>query len=326
MIDLSHLATNLELRDDGVWFSRETSPVSFPEDGNQVNFELEDRSFWYRHRNDCILEVVRSFPPGGPIFDVGGGNGYVAHALAGASFETVLLEPAIEGIRNARRRGLRPLVCASLQDAGFRRRSLPAVGLFDVLEHIRDDVEFLARMESLLVSQGMLYLTVPAYRLLWSREDDAAGHYRRYTLGSLKRRLGQAGFDLLFGTYLFWFLPLPILLTRTLPGVLGFQPGDVRQRYRKEHELRGGMTTRAVRALCAAEHRWIAARRVVPLGGSCLVAARARGTGNAGSEAGSSGGSVRGTVQSGEAGEYGSSSLIPDGSSKAPHDPRQTVV
>ncbi|MGO8672290.1 MAG: class I SAM-dependent methyltransferase [Capsulimonadaceae bacterium] len=277
MIDLSHLATNLELRDDCVWFSRETSPVSFPEDGNQVNFELEDRSFWFRHRNDCILEVVRSFPPGGPIFDVGGGNGYVAQALAGAGFETVVLEPGIEGIRNARRRGLRPLVCASLEDAGFRRRSLPAVGLFDVLEHIRDDVRFLARMESLLVSNGTLYLTVPDYRLLWSWEDDVAGHYRRYTLRSLKGRLKEAGLDVLFGTYFFSFLPLPILLTRTLPDALGFQPADARQRYRKEHELRGGMTARAVRALCAAEHRWIAARRMVPLGGSCLIAARARG-------------------------------------------------
>ena len=35
--------------------------------------------FWFRHRNDCIRELVRNFQPKGkvPIFDVGGGNGFL---------------------------------------------------------------------------------------------------------------------------------------------------------------------------------------------------------------------------------------------------------
>jgi hypothetical protein len=42
-------------------------------------FEAEHRSFWFRHRNDCIRELVRNFQPKGkvPIFDVGGGNGFL---------------------------------------------------------------------------------------------------------------------------------------------------------------------------------------------------------------------------------------------------------
>ena len=35
---------------------------------------------------------------------------------------------------NARARGLDPVVCAALDDAGFRPGALPAAGLFDVLD------------------------------------------------------------------------------------------------------------------------------------------------------------------------------------------------
>jgi hypothetical protein len=46
------------------------SGVSYLGEGNEACFEVEDQSFWFRHRNDCIRELVRSFLPRGrgPIF------------------------------------------------------------------------------------------------------------------------------------------------------------------------------------------------------------------------------------------------------------------
>ena len=57
--------------------------ISYPEEGNEACFQIEDQSFWFRHRNNCIQELVRKFPPNGkgPIFDVGGGNGFVAKGM-----------------------------------------------------------------------------------------------------------------------------------------------------------------------------------------------------------------------------------------------------
>jgi hypothetical protein len=61
---------NLNLCSDGVWYSSNNDAISYPEEGNEACFEVEDQSFWFRHRNDCIRELVRNFPPGGrgPIF------------------------------------------------------------------------------------------------------------------------------------------------------------------------------------------------------------------------------------------------------------------
>jgi hypothetical protein len=49
--------------------------------GDSDCFALEDSSFWFAHRNACLLAVLRQFPTIGPFFDVGGGNGFVAAAL-----------------------------------------------------------------------------------------------------------------------------------------------------------------------------------------------------------------------------------------------------
>jgi hypothetical protein len=51
----------------------------YPDEGNEACFQIEDQSFWFRHRNDCIRELAQNLPPKwkGPIFDGGGGNGFL---------------------------------------------------------------------------------------------------------------------------------------------------------------------------------------------------------------------------------------------------------
>jgi len=75
--DLSLYAPKLELGPEGIWYATHQETVSYPTDGNDECFGIEDSSFWFRHRNSCIVELVKMFPPqgSGPIFDVGGGTG-----------------------------------------------------------------------------------------------------------------------------------------------------------------------------------------------------------------------------------------------------------
>jgi SAM-dependent methyltransferase len=273
---LSEIASNIELRPDGVWAATTISGApSYPEEGNDACFAVEDVSFWFRHRNNCIGEIVRSFPPAGPIFDIGGGNGYVAKGLQDAGLDVVLVEPGAAGARNALRRGILHVVQATAQDAGFARGSLPAAGLFDVVEHIQDDHGFLANLRQLLVPGGRVYLTVPAFQWLWSHEDVAAGHWRRYTLKRLAAVLRGAGYDIEFATCFFAFLPLPVLLSRALPYRLGLARGGLNpDEMRADHELTNPAARRLLAWLTGRELARIAARRPCRFGGSCLVVAR----------------------------------------------------
>jgi SAM-dependent methyltransferase len=172
MFDPSRFADSLALGTDGIWYCPNRE-VSYPVDGNQACFQIEESSFWFNHRNACIAAAVQQFPPheNGPIFDIGGGNGFVSLGLMRAGFESILVEPGPSGASNGKARGVPTVICATTSGAGFKRSSLPAIGLFDVIEHIDNDLDFLKSMRKLLQPSGRLYATVPAYSALWSLED-----------------------------------------------------------------------------------------------------------------------------------------------------------
>ncbi|HEX7939182.1 MAG TPA: class I SAM-dependent methyltransferase [Gemmatimonadaceae bacterium] len=210
---------------------------------------MEDRSFWFGHRNRFLIEVMRRYPPASPLYDVGGGNGVVAAALRDAGIKAVVIEPGEAGARHARERGLEA-VAATLETSGLPTASAPAIGLFDVIEHIEDAVSFLRTARHYLRPGGRLYVAVPAYRALWSAEDDYAKHFRRYTSGSLRHELRVAGFKVELTTYMFAVLPIPILLMRALPYRLGFSRPFTPDGARSDHVL-GGLS----RAMMDGVHR-----------------------------------------------------------------------
>lgn len=274
MIDPSRIATNLERGADGLWWPKTRSTVDYPDEGNAFCFQVEDQSFWFRYRNNYVVNAVCRFPPAGPIFDIGGGNGFVARGLEAAGFPAVVVEPGATGARNAQGRGLSPVVCAALDDAGFLPGSMAAAGLFDVLEHIEDDRGAMATVSALLPAGGRVYVTVPAYQWLWSSEDELGGHHRRYTRASLARVITGAGLAVEYSTYIFWPLPLPILLVRAIPARLGVRPKVDLDAIEKELKPTEGVAVRALTSLLDLERWWLARGGTVPFGGSCLLVAR----------------------------------------------------
>jgi Methyltransferase domain len=274
---LREYAPDLELGPEGWWVSRAVSDVSYAEEGNALCYLAEDSSFWFEHRNRCILEAMKRFPPGGTLFDVGGGNGFVARALQESGLEVVVVEPGLAGVRNAVKRGVRQVVRSTFEDAGLLAESVPAVGLFDVLEHIRDDCGFLTRTNRLMMPGGRVYITSPAYQWLWSDEDILAGHFRRYTLAGLSYVLEKAGYAIDFATYIFSPLPLPILLRRVLPYSLGCGRSRVSESaIRSDHEVVHPMARRILQNVSRWELSRIAKQHPLAFGGSCLVVARSR--------------------------------------------------
>jgi hypothetical protein len=270
-------ARNVVFDPKGYWFAPSGEALSFPADGNTVSFSIEDDSIWFRHRNDVVMTLMQRLPPGGVLFDIGGGNGYVAAALEQAGLPTVVVEPGRAGAENACRRGLRNVICATVDAAQFAPGAMGAIGLFDVLEHVRDDGAFLVKLRPLLQPRGRIYLTVPAFQFLWSNEDRNVGHVRRYTTRSLAATLERAGFELEYATYFFSFLVFPVFLMRTLPHRIGWQRTISAVTKKREHAFGGGAMARLVGWARARECARLRAGRRMPFGASCLAVARRRG-------------------------------------------------
>lgn len=157
--------------------------------------ELEDQSFWFRARNQLILQLVAELAaPGDRFLEIGCGTGYVLRALTRESgLRTTGTELLPEGLEHARRR---------VPEAEFVQldaREMPydeafdLVGAFDVIEHIEDDLGVLRGMRRAVRPGGYVLLTVPQHPWLWSAADVHARHVRRYRRAELVGRVREAG-------------------------------------------------------------------------------------------------------------------------------------
>ncbi|GMM92806.1 class I SAM-dependent methyltransferase [Qipengyuania sp. MTN3-11] len=67
------------------------------------------------------------------------------------------------------------------------------IALFDVLEHVEEDVASLTSLAALLAPGGRIMLTVPALQMLWSSHDEQHHHHRRYSRANLAGVIDKAG-------------------------------------------------------------------------------------------------------------------------------------
>jgi SAM-dependent methyltransferase len=214
---------------DGIWYSPEVGKISYPRNGNNLYYEIENQSFWFKYRNRVIYEVLKEHALKGPIFDVGGGNGVVSEYLLKMNFEAVLVEPGQDGCINGRERGLKNIIKSKIDNLHFYPNNIPNIGIFDVLEHVENQEDFLAIIHRNLIPNGRLFITIPACKFLWSAEDNYAGHYHRYRIKDLHKLLDEGGFEILYATYFFSLLVFPIFIFRTIPSKLGFYKINAQQ-------------------------------------------------------------------------------------------------
>jgi len=84
---------------------------------------------------------------------------------------------------------------------------------FDVLEHIKNDIQTLNNIQACLKPNGYLLLTVPAHPWLFSAHDQALEHERRYSRSDLIKKIQTAGFQIeTVGYWNAWLFPLVAII------------------------------------------------------------------------------------------------------------------
>lgn len=251
------------------------STLSYPSEANDAYAPIEDVSYWFQHRAACLLALMRRFPTTGEFYDIGAGNGFTCSALARAGVSCVAIEPG-PGALNARRRGVAHVIQSTLAGASLRPGTVTGAGAFDVLEHIADDEAFLREIRSLMPHDARFFCTVPAGPGLWSHDDVRAGHFRRYTVFTLRRTLAAAGFRVEFISPFFTWLVAPVVVLRAVPSRFGF--GRMKQ-FSAEQLVREHTLPPALRPLIAPIHAWeierLGAGRTLPFGTSLVAVAHA---------------------------------------------------
>lgn len=264
---------NLKLN-DGIWhLDNLISKVSYPETGNSSCAEVEEDSFWFNHRNNILTSVALKFVNEKSLVDIGGGNGYVSKSFLKAGFYTSIIEPGLSGVLNAKNNGINLLVHSTFNELNLPENSIPNAGLFDVIEHIDDDLAFLKKLYLNLEKGGKLFVSIPTYNFLWSKADVEAGHFRRYSLKSITEVLEKSGFNIVYSSYFFSFLIPVIFFLRTIPYIITF--GKIKSRHAKkwEHNSGKGLISLTVKMLCSIEMSFINNGKKIPVGSSLIVVA-----------------------------------------------------
>jgi len=272
---MKQFADNIFLSNDGIWNAAKHDDLKFIENDETDWLLIEQTSFWYAHRNRCYKEFLKLFPPKGMLFEIGAGNGSVSIALQEGGFSIVAIEPTVKLARHAKLRGVENVICANIESAKFKKGALENVGIFDVLEHIQDDEAFLVALHDLMPPGGRFYCAVPAMPLLWSKEDEAAEHIRRYTIGSLCRCLVRAGFKIEYSTYYFKILFIPVLIFRALPSFLGLRSQRTHKSSFREHHIKSRYLARLLKHFFSQEIKLFRKGGKRLFGASCMVIASA---------------------------------------------------
>ena len=165
--------------------------------------ELEVGNFWFRARNRIILWALHRYSPLPMSFlEIGCGTGFVISGISKRFPEIKLFgsEYLEEGLVYARQRV--PTAEFTQMDARCipYESDLDAIGAFDVLEHINEDEAVLQQVYKALKPRGLLFITVPQHRWMWSAVDECACHVRRYDANELHDKVCRAGFQIVRST------------------------------------------------------------------------------------------------------------------------------
>jgi len=189
---------------------------------------LQQDHWWFIGRRRLYTDLTRHVlardlggpPTGLAVLDVGCGAGGWIRTLStfGEVTGVELDEPSIAWCRQE---GLSRTVVGRSDALPVRPASLDLICLWDVIEHVPDDVGVLAEAARALRPGGHVAVSVPAYQFLFANNDRMAHHLRRYTRRRLAGALRAAGLHVRKATYVNTILGAVIV-----PAVLAIKLGE----------------------------------------------------------------------------------------------------
>ncbi len=172
-----------------------------------------EHHWWTLARNRLLANILqREAGDNSAFLEVGCGKGLVVKSLKDCGFNIHGVELAdVKPIEGARQ----------FVDAGTdafdwpveRRSEITGLLLLDVIEHLPEPEQFLKRLENNFPKLTVVIITVPTCQEIWSNYDAFSGHYRRYSLGMLRKLSTDLNWTTKSMGYFFRF---PYLLMRLM--------------------------------------------------------------------------------------------------------------
>jgi SAM-dependent methyltransferase len=171
--------------------------------------KAEKNHFWFHVRRRWIFDrISKIMPPPARLLEVGCGTGNVSsylsskgYTVTGCEYFSQALDMAWPGFEKVR---------ADARNLPFEDDTFEIAGLFDVIEHFEYPALPLSEAKRILKKGGIVSVTVPARKELWSYFDESARHKRRFEKEELRDTFRDVGLTPLLVQYMFMTLYLPM--------------------------------------------------------------------------------------------------------------------
>lgn len=249
------------------------------ETANRQFAELEESHFWFVGRRAIFFHLLDLELAGRRdlrVLDVGCGAGGMLEPLSRYG-EVFGVDTSAELIEFCRQRGFAKVRLGSAYELPVESGTVDLLTMFDTIEHVPQDIRALRECRRALAPDGRLFISTPAYQLLYANNDRVAHHERRYTATQLRLALTEAGLEPVKLTY-FNTLLFPAILPAVLAGKVHERFVDPGDRTNLSRELPPAVN-RALAATMSFERRLLE-RFDFPFGHSIIaIAKRAGGLG-----------------------------------------------
>ena len=200
-------------------------------------------NFWYvQCRQDLIEKILKKYlaskglkKSSVKLLDVGCGTGMNYRALKkfGEVHSIDIDKIAVEVYRKKR---IKNIFIGDAQNMKmFKSNYFDVLCAVELIEHLQRDYLFIREAHRVLKKGGFLFLTAPAFKLLWSEDDRLSHHYRRYNIKSLEKLLSKKFKISLLSHRYFFVFPFSAVVfvvmwfkrvfTRKSTSSLAFTPG-----------------------------------------------------------------------------------------------------
>ena len=171
-----------------------------------------NRHPWELSRTDSLIKEIKKYHKGGTILDIGCGDSYFDYQLLKTDIDITKLY----GIDIYLKKKIDINRYYAVNDySKLKDKKFNTIIMFDVLEHVPDDYEFLNNTVSkYLKNNGRVIMTIPAHQFLFSKHDEFLKHYRRYNKKMIRKLCKKTNYKIVNYHYFYFSLFIFRLLFR----------------------------------------------------------------------------------------------------------------